>query len=314
MIKVIGDICVDVTHNCECTRISPEGPFPILRETDDVEYRLGMVGYVTALLASLNEKSIVDMYSSWEDDPGCVPITTLLSDYNNIRVNNIPSKKGIYKHRYYVGPHMVARIDKDCYRKVMLQPGDVSLGEKDILVFSDYQKGVRLHWRNAPRVAQYSIYDPHGSTRLEQMHGYTIITPNASEYSRLTEQADAMECESIVEYFHTHDNIGKPRYVIHTRGEEGVVIETWDNINEEVTKKKILPLGICRGKVVDIVGAGDCIVAGLATGLAAGATVEKALMYGMIVAELAITHKGTAVVSRGEIRKHVSALTSDRLL
>jgi bifunctional ADP-heptose synthase (sugar kinase/adenylyltransferase) len=263
---------------------------------DEPDIKLGMAGYVVSLVRSLARSVNVHFYGSFEAD-----VSNLFS---GIYSHNTPGKKTIRKHRYYVGPHMVTRIDQDCYEPVSVSASGMAIGADDIVVCSDYQKGVRFGWGQVdPGIVRHSIYDPHVNTQLHELHGFSIITPNEAEHRRLTRQARKADCDTLLEYIATKDAMERNRYVAYTKGAEGVFLETWDCHTRSISVKHVPPLGICRDRVVDIVGAGDCVVAGMAVGLARGSSIEKSLIYGMAVAEVAIQQKGTVVVTAEDLRR-----------
>ena len=308
-IKIVGDICIDVNHECECNRLSPEGPFPILLEKGISHHHVGMAGYVVKLVSSLTTKVPIYYYGSWDSAQYKPDVAEMLRGDTmdaNLHLKHFPGKATIYKNRYFVEDHMVSRIDKDCYKPLNIEAVQLNLSSNDILINSDYQKGTSLHLNleEANKVA-YSIYDPHMKTKIEHILGYTIITPNQREYEHLTEQAKERGYESILGYLHEKSPLSRNRYVVHTAGAKGIYLEYINVRRQEIHKKYFRPLGICKRKVVDIVGAGDCIVAGLAVALHSGKMVEEAISYAMLIAEIAIMHRGTYVVTHEDIKEHV---------
>jgi len=119
-VLVIGDYIRDIYHQCESTRLCPEAPVPILIERDAPIWTAGGAGLVCSQLCNLmDSKDITCIYNSESE-----------------------------KQRYFVGNHLVMRIDKDSYvisdpKKSLREIRDTLKSHKDLdaIIVSDYAKG-----------------------------------------------------------------------------------------------------------------------------------------------------------------------------
>lgn len=113
-ILLVGDSCIDIYHYGECTRISPEAPIPILKQT-----HLEEIGGM-----SLNVKNNLESF--------------------NLKVTHMTNTQMIEKHRLVdnKSKYQIARLDM--YEEKLLDEISISHinPEKyDCLVISDYCKG-----------------------------------------------------------------------------------------------------------------------------------------------------------------------------
>ncbi len=114
-----------------------------------------------------------------------------------------------------------------------------------------------------------------------------IVTPNESEAA-----AACREAFGEVDYARLHGMIGGPALVV-TEGDRGALL---------VDRKGVRRFVPCRaGEPVDPCGAGDSLTAGLALGLVAGAPIGAALRFGIIVAGVTVTKRGTGDASPTEV-------------
>lgn len=237
----------DVYHFCKTERLCPEAPAPIFIETHK-EIRRGGADNVANQLEAL----------------GC-KVTTLFS-----------SKRST-KHRYFVGNHMVFRLDED---KPGKSPEFVNnLNQYDVIVLSDYSKGfLSLEFcqniiRKAVGYGIPVVVDPKGAD-WTKYHGCTAVCPNSKEYAGW--------------------QTGGPfDTVCVKRGEHGI----------DLLRKGREPVNIpARARhVFDVTGAGDTVVAAISATLGVNKSVEsieQGCHLGVIAAGEVIEQVGTAVCSR----------------
>ena len=114
-----------------------------------------------------------------------------------------------------------------------------------------------------------------------------IATPNEAEA-----KAACHEAFGGVDYRRLHETIGGLALVV-TAGERGAQL---------VRRSGVQELGPCSaGEPVDTCGAGDSLAAGLALALVAGAPIEVALRFGIVVAGITVTKPGTGEASPSEV-------------
>jgi rfaE bifunctional protein kinase chain/domain len=171
------------------------------------------------------------------------------------------------------------------------------LVEADALVVSDYDKGAVT-----PRVLREvlalarergvpALVDPK-MRNFDHYRPATLVTPNHHEALRLTNTEDdtdegmARAARLILERL-TCDS------VLITRGEQGMML--LEGGGEPVY------VPTAAREVYDVTGAGDTVIATLAAGLAAGATLVEAAALANHAAGLVVAKLGTATASTEEL-------------
>jgi rfaE bifunctional protein kinase chain/domain len=116
-----------------------------------------------------------------------------------------------------------------------------------------------------------------------------VVKPNAGEAMRATDLAD-LHAAGRELYRRTH------RPVVITQGDQGIL--AFDGVVEHQVP------GIHVAGPIDVVGAGDSVMAGLVSGLCAGGTLAEAAMIGNLAASLTIQQLGvTGTATREEVMR-----------
>jgi len=159
-VLVIGETCVDKFVYCDAKRLSPEAPVPVLTPLYTTE-NPGMAGNTIANIKAIS--------------PNC-------------EMNSITQKSEITKTRYVEekSNHMFLRVDEgekfDCRFKWSLNM-DIILGQADIVIVSDYNKGwlSNADIREIGRKANLSILDSKRQLTNDIIEHYTFVKLNESE-------------------------------------------------------------------------------------------------------------------------------------
>jgi bifunctional ADP-heptose synthase (sugar kinase/adenylyltransferase) len=160
-VLVIGETCVDRFVYCEAKRLSPEAPVPVLTPIKTIE-NPGMAGNTIENVRAISLE-------------GC-------------EINWVTQKSKITKTRYVEDKsnHMFLRVDEgedfNCRFKWDLNM-DVVLGQADIVIVSDYNKG----WlsdadiKEIGRKSSLSILDSKRKLTNDIIENYTFVKLNESE-------------------------------------------------------------------------------------------------------------------------------------
>lgn len=157
---VIGENCVDRFVYCEAKRLSPEAPVPVLTPLYTIE-NPGMAGNTIANIRAMSP---------------------------NTEIVSIHQKQKITKTRYVEekSNHMFLRVDEGEDFNCNFKWGtgvDVALGQADVVVVSDYDKG----WLNdadlkeIARKSTLSILDSKRKLTNDIIKGFTFVKLNESE-------------------------------------------------------------------------------------------------------------------------------------
>jgi len=194
--------------------------------------------------------------------------------------------------------HQLLRIDFETSpsREVLASKRadfEAALPACDAVVLSDYGKGGLAHIARMIRRARASgkrvLVDPKGED-YSRYRGAYLMTPNRAEMRQIV---GAWKSEADLER-----RAQKLRgeldleALLLTRGEEGMTL---------YRQGRVLHVKAEKREVFDVSGAGDTVIAALATMLAAGATLEQAVRIANRAAGIKVTRFGTAAVSRSEL-------------
>ena len=299
----IGDVMLDRFVYGSVTRISPEAPIPIIR-VERESAMLGGAGNVTrnatALGAAVRFLSLVG-----DDLPGREVMEYVAGDkgvepYIQIERN----RPTTIKTRYIAGGQQLLRSDNETTAPLaeatisnlsalaaQLAP-DVSA-----IVLSDYGKGV-LHGdvvaatiAAARKAGKPVIVDPKG-TDYGIYRGATVVTPNRAE----AQAATGIEVHS------DEDAIAAATKIITECGIENVLLtRSQDGMTLVTSKGDAIHLPTEAREVFDVSGAGDTVVACLASAIAGGASLSDAARIANVAAGIVVGKIGTAVVYPDEL-------------
>ena len=176
-----------------------------------------------------------------------------------------------------------------------------ALTESDIVVLSDYAKGVlcdRL-LRGVVTLSRQArrpvIADPKRAS-FKAYRNVTVLTPNAQEVTRAT-GVDAADDEGAERAARAALDAAACDAVIVTRSENGLTL-----VRRE---RPALHLPARVQEVSDVSGAGDTFVAALAAALACEGDLEKATRLANIAAGISVARPGTAVVSGRDLTEEL---------
>lgn len=254
-IAVCGDAMLDEYYEVEADKISPEFPIPVLRSPTGSPHSvvLGGAANVCAQLRNFNAHTSLFALAN----EGVKGLAGEIDMDGCVFSHPVPVKK-----RYYSGGFPLCRIDAEGtnygYSDEVLRPlqGKVldnlfSSGPYDVVVFSDYDKGV-FHGLSdfVPRAGDaITIVDPKRGP-ADRWRGCTIIKPNAKEAREITGESDwRRQCSELMR------RTGCQAVVV-TQGGEGVV----GNVQGVWFEYRPNRPSVVRS----VVGAGDCFVAVLA--------------------------------------------------
>lgn len=308
VILVIGDLMIDHYIWGDATRLSPEAPVPIVNVKNE-STTLGGAANVAQNLVSL-EATVMLAGMVGEDAVG-EQLKNILSA-EGIAVNAIISdaeRPTTLKTRVLAGSHQLVRVDRETTEAIseaiqhkMLEEITYSMDSADIVVFSDYNKGLF-----SPQFTQKLIgvavgknkkviVDPKGLD-YSKYKGAFLIKPNRKE---LTEAAKVNPIKNLADLQEASKIIfaqTQTEYLVVTLSEEGMVILS------ELTHK-LLP--VKATEVFDVTGAGDTVLAAIAYFMAIGLSIEEACELANHAAAIVIKQVGSASTTVDAILAHMA--------
>jgi D-beta-D-heptose 7-phosphate kinase / D-beta-D-heptose 1-phosphate adenosyltransferase len=307
-ILLVGDVMLDRYVWGDVDRVSPEAPIPVLR-VNKREHRLGGAGSVASMLAALDAS--VALVSVTGDDPeGSVVRESLAKlDVDCRFVLTDPRRITTVKERLLGrsqrrDPHHMIRVDQedsdaisDALREQLLAGVESSLAGVDLVVVSDYNKGV-CAGEMIPRLVQLAsaagvrvIADPIKGADYRRYAGCACITPNRMEAGLAT------GCKIVS----PQDGLDAARRLLEFGVETVLVTLDRDGIAwaDRHGNAQVFP---CRPRqVCDITGAGDMVLSTLGYCLAAGADYPTAVEIANTAGGLEVERMGVVPLQRREI-------------
>lgn len=263
-VAVVGDVMLDRFVYGDIERISPEAPVPVVK-LDRTEEMLGGAGNVAANVASLGGSALLVGLIGADGAGACV--RRLVSGLGGMdRLVESGDRPTILKTRITARQQQVVRLDEERVgppsareREGLLEAATAALGEADVLLLSDYAKGVLAGDMPTRLIAlaraagRTVIVDPKGRD-YARYEGADVVTPNLRELR----EATGMPCDgdqAVVVAGRTLIARHRLKAVVATRSEQGMTVITADDH---------VHLPTIAREVFDVSGAGDTVVATLA--------------------------------------------------
>ena len=300
---VVGDVMLDRFVYGSVERISPEAPIPVVAVERSADMPGGAANVARNIAAMGARARLIGVVG---DDPFAAALLEQIAESPEINAELIidPSRPTTVKTRYVADGQQVMRADResraplteDIERKLVTAVVR-ALDGVGIVILSDYGKGVlsdsvaRAIIEAARRAGKPVIVDPKAKD-FGKYRGATLIKPNRLELQVACGHPCATQDQVVAGARHVLGQ-GICTTLVVTRGRDGMSVIAAD---EAVTH-----LAAAARQVFDVSGAGDTAIAALALGLAAGGTVTEAASLANIAAGVAVSKRGTATVSTGEI-------------
>ncbi len=313
-ILLVGDFMLDSYVYGDALRISPEAPVPVLKIVRR-EDKCGGAASVAADIAAMGGECIcVGLIG---DDSEGVCLKKLLEETNSDTDGLIISKNrpttskqrlvGLAQHRHQ---QQLMRVDQEDSSAIneeeniaLLEVFKSKLASADIVCLQDYNKGVL-----SPKITQEFIklakdagkmvlVDPPLHNDYSKFKGATLITPNRQETSCVV----GFSIETI-------DDAKRAADILLEKYELDAAVITLDKDGAFLKSDTLSELVPTIAKTVyDVTGAGDMVLAALATALAGGCNLKSAVEISNIAGGLEVEKFGVATVSIDEIINEIIA-------
>jgi D-beta-D-heptose 7-phosphate kinase/D-beta-D-heptose 1-phosphate adenosyltransferase len=302
-VLVLGDVMLDRYVSGAVSRLSPEAPIPVLRP-EARRATPGGAANVALNIAALG--GTVTLIGVVGDDTDGAQLMQLLGASPSISAQLMvaPGRLTTAKTRFIVGAHQLLRLDEETTTAIdavtaaaVMQRFADALPEADIVVLSDYAKGVLSDAVLLDALAQAQaagrpvIADPKRAD-FTAYRGATVLTPNEHEVRQAT-HIDAADDEEA-------DRAGR-RALDDTGCEAILVTRSSKGLTLVQRGRPALHLPTRAHEVADVSGAGDTLLAALAVALGAGASLAEAAALANVTAGISVGKPGTATVSSEEL-------------
>ncbi len=301
-ILVVGDVMLDQYWTGRAGRISPEAPVPVVKVGGE-EVRAGGAANVALNIAALG--ATAHLMGVVGDDHYAKQLEELL-DKAGVGYDWSLSDSGtICKLRVLSHHQQLIRMDFE--NPVPQQPAQnlaqqvaQQVGDYDVLVISDYAKGALQFVEPmiaAAGAANVPVFiDPKGLD-FSRYQGATLIKPNQGEFESIV--GECAETERLVAKAESLIDELQLQALLVTRSEHGMALVSHN--------EKPYLLKSQAQEVFDVTGAGDTVMAALATGYASGMTLQNAVHLANQAASVVVRKVGTSTVSKAELDEAIKA-------
>jgi rfaE bifunctional protein kinase chain/domain len=295
-VLVVGDVMLDRYWYGSVDRISPEAPVPVVRITREEERNGGAANVAYNVLTLGAQASLLTVVG---DDEASHKLEALVAK-TGIRTHfgRDAELKTTVKLRVIGRQQQLIRLDFENTPKSEILAGQTAVFESllpahDAVLFSDYGKGGLAHVSDmiakARALGKPIFIDPKGSD-YSRYRNASAITPNRAEMQQVigpwtTEAELRSKAHALREQLQLDA-------VVLTRSEEGMTL--FDAQGE-------LHVSAQAREVFDVTGAGDTVIATMATLVAAGMALRDAMPLANRAGGIVVGKFGTATVSYEEL-------------
>jgi len=302
-IVVLGVVMLDEFVWGDVTRISPEAPVPVV-DVQKESVHLGGAANVLANLLSLGARGSV--IGAVGNDNAGARLRASLREINPQADEYLvvdETRPSTTKTRIIAHSQLVVRADRELRTPVTTVIEDKiiaqlkqALSQADAFVVSDYDKGVVT-----PRILAEILPFAHEKMpvlidpKLRNFNFYqpaTLVTPNHHEALRFTNTEENSDAG-----LHQAAKLIRERLycdaVLVTRGDRGMMLVEGDG--------EPVYVQTAAREVYDVTGAGDTVIAALASSLAAGASMLESAKLANHAAGIVVGKVGTATASAAEL-------------
>ena len=295
-VLVVGDAMLDRYWYGAVDRISPEAPVPVVKinKREDrvggaanVAYNAAMLGAQTSFLSVVGDDGAGRELETLMRSTGIA--THLTRDAKletTVKLRVIGRAQQLLRLDFENTPeHDVLAAQTNTFKTLV--------PKHDAILFSDYAKGGLAHVSEMIAVARAAgkpvLVDPKGSS-YERYRGATVITPNRSELQQVIGAwRDEDDLRTKAQNLRETLNL---ETLLFTRSEDGMSL--YDATGD-------LHVKAAAHEVFDVTGAGDTVIATLASLVASGMTLREAMPHANRAGGIVVGKFGTATVSYEEL-------------
>jgi rfaE bifunctional protein kinase chain/domain len=314
-VAVVGDLIADEFIYGRVARVSREAPVLIL-QYDSTEIVAGGAGNAANNTAALGARTqIVGL--AGKDEPGA----RLRASLRHVDTKGVlapagyatPVKTRILAGGVHTAKQQIVRIDRVVptdydpkSRSAFARAATKAAGECDAVLLSDYGTGLvtpalasaiadKVNGRSRRRPVPILVDSRYA---LLEYRSLAACTPNESEVEAILGTKIGDDVKSLERAGREVLKRTRMHAVIITRGSRGMALFEPDRPTIHV------PI-YGSDEVTDVTGAGDTVIATIALAIAAGGSFYEAARLANYAAGLVVMKRGTATVSREELREAI---------
>ena len=305
-VLVIGDIMLDAYYEGDATRISPEAPVPVVK-IERKRNILGGAGNVARNINALGGKCAI--ISVVGDDYTATILENLLNE-EKIETYLIHDKTrpSTVKSRVFARNQQIIRYDEEIdtpinetIKQAILEKITLCLQEYPVIILSDYGKGLLYQelieniyaLAKQQNITKPKIFiDPKPKNKAFYQNAF-LLTPNHKESAELA-NASLQNKQEIIEQGHTLVKDLESEYLLMTLGADGMALF-------QKNTKEVYHVKSSAKQVFDVTGAGDTVIASLASCIAINLPTQQACDIATLAAGIVVEKVGSATASQEEL-------------
>ncbi|QBZ82506.1 Bifunctional protein HldE [Hydrogenovibrio crunogenus] len=301
-ILVVGDVMLDQYWSGRAGRISPEAPVPVVKVADE-NVRAGGAANVALNIADLgadvNLMGVIGQDSFGQQLNQVLEHAGVASDWVYSESGTICKLRVLSHHQQLIRmdfENAVPELSAKNLAKLVAE----KVAEYDVLVISDYAKGALQFVEEMIQAANTHqipvLIDPKGND-FSRYAGATLVKPNQGEFELIVgacaDQEDLIEkAQQLIQEIDIDA-------LLVTRSEHGMALIEKD-AGATILKSR-------AQEVFDVTGAGDTVIATLATAFGSGLSLPKSVKLANEAASIVVRKVGTSTVSKVELEEQLNA-------
>lgn len=307
-VLIVGDVMLDQYWSGKAGRISPEAPVPVVKVAEEdmraggaanVALNVAALGAQACLLGVLGKTENGSMDSHGQQLADLMDKSGVVADWTLSDSGTICKLRVLSHHQQLIRMDFEEPVP-EAPALELVELVKKHIQDYDVLVVSDYAKGALQFVEQMIAVAnEYSVpvlIDPKGSD-FSRYKNATLIKPNQSEFEAIVgsapdEQTVINKAEKLI------DDLNLQALLV-TRSEHGMALAVKD--------EKPYLLQSKAQEVYDVTGAGDTVMAALATGFASGLSWPNSVHLANQAASVVVRKVGTSTVSKAELDEAIKA-------
>jgi D-beta-D-heptose 7-phosphate kinase/D-beta-D-heptose 1-phosphate adenosyltransferase len=308
-VLVVGDVLLDRFIEGRVTRVSREAPVPVLNFGSVRAMMGGACNVAANILATGGRVSLVGIRGT---DPAADELTSLFRGFSRLSAHLVEdaSRRTTVKTRYLHGWQQLLCIDSGdlapaspVVRDKLVAAAVAAMPGASVVVLSDYGRGaldddsIRSLIAASRAAGRQVLVDPRRADAAV-FGGAALITPNLEEMRAFTGILAS-----------TDDLAEQASRLVLERSPIDAVLLTRGSGGMTLVERGHPPIHIRAEthRVFDVTGAGDTVVATIASALAVGAPLAEAVQLANTAAGIAVSKPGTATVHPQELRQALGA-------
>ncbi len=304
-VLVVGDVMLDRYWWGSVGRISPEAPVPVVK-LGRTTLSAGGAANVAVNIAGLGATPYLLGIVGDDNDAQSIREILTSSGVDSSNLIGSPGRPTTVKTRVIAHSQQVVRVDQESEEQVQSDLEEQVINRaKDLIavmnsvIVSDYAKGVLTNdilsavIASANAAGKPVLVDPKGKD-YSKYRGCHVITPNrreAAEACNLNENSPSVVDVAGRKLLH---DLAIQSLLI-TQGEEGMTL-----FRQNVEPKHF---PTAARQVYDVTGAGDTVIAALATAIGANADLETATHIANVAAGSVVEQIGTTAITLQRLRE-----------